>query len=53
MNPPKVHRPEGDDVMGRRGLCGATTSTEDDLTLRLHVFDYNCPECKKLSGEKG
>jgi hypothetical protein len=50
---PTVHRPENDDVMGQKALCGATFSTEDDGVLRMHVFDYNCSECKKLSGEKG
>lgn len=48
-----VHRPGSDGLFGETAYCGATL--QESLLVQdgflMHEFDYNCTDCKRLSGE--
>lgn len=49
MIPPTVHKPDAGGLFDSRALCGATVEYGN---LAMHLWDYNCPVCSAMAGER-
>lgn len=47
-----IHRPGPDGLFAQTALCGAGVSDlPPSETFTMHEWEYDCPECARLSGE--
>lgn len=46
-----THRPGPGGLFASETLCGAGIPSDGVTPLRMHEWEYDCPDCARLSGE--